>query len=390
MDIQVSGDSPLKILTTGDNHLGKKQYKSDIRKNDYMNSFAELISIAIERDFDAIVNKGDLFDDPQPDVKTVKETIDCLKDLEDAGIPFLAIVGNHERKQETQWLDLLDGLSNIYRLNQEPTVLHNDAYSIVLYGIDAVRKYQWNKKDLRLTPPDTQYEDSPRMAVMHELISPPINEGIHDYTLDQVLARLQLDIDVLGLSDYHKPVETTVEDTLVYYSGSTEKTKYNEQKNHSIVVLTVDNKIHKNRIDLQTPRPFRVKKIQLQEDTTFSDIKTELDNISVQDSTKDPVVVIQLHGKNNTIEVNRIVDYITEKGALLTNIIDNRVSNEIDLSTTIEEQDIVDIEQTIDSEIEELDISDTTHRVNDIIRNKEIADSNVRDIVTNEIIGDTQ
>ena len=119
-------------------------------------------------------------------------------------------------------------------------------------------------------------------------------------------------------------------------------------------------------------------------------IKTELDNISVQDSTKDPVVVIQLHGKKNTIEVNRIVDYITEKGALLTNIIDNRVSNEIDLSTTIEEQDIVDIEQTIDSEIEELDISDTTHRVNDIIRNKEIADSNVRDIVTNEIIGDTQ
>lgn len=390
LSIQVSGDSPLKILTTGDNHLGKKQYKSNIRKQDYMDSFQELVNIAIERDFDAVVNKGDLFDDPQPDVATVKETIDALKRLEDADIPFLAIVGNHERKQDTQWLELIDGLSNIYRLSQSPTVLQNDSYAIVLYGVDAVRKYQWNKKDLTLQPAE-DFQDAHTMAVMHELISPPINEGIHDYILEDVLARLQLDLDVLGLSDYHHPVETTLEDTLVYYSGSTEKTKYNEPETHSVVVLTVDEEIHKNQIELQSPRPFRIKEIELTDETTFSDIRPQLDEIALNESHKKPVVIIQLQGKNSVIETNRITEYVTDRGALLTNIIDNRVSNEIDLSTNIEEQDISDIENTIDTEIAEMDLSTTTQDVNGIVRNLEVPDSNVRDEVKDLLQeGDTQ
>lgn len=389
LSIQLSGNSPLKILTTGDNHLGKKQYKNKTRKKDYMDSFQEVIDIAIQRDFDAIVNKGDLFDDPQPDVKTVKDTIDTLKRLEEADIPFFAIVGNHERKQETQWIELIDGLSNIYRLTQTPTVLENDSYALALYGIDAVRKYQWSKKDLSLKPVGEEYKDIPKIAVMHELISPPINEGIHDYNLEDVLHRLQLEIDVLGLSDYHKPIETTFEDTLVYYSGSTEKTKYNEQETHSVVVLTVDDEIHKNRIELQSPRTFRIKELQLNEETTFSDIQTELDNIALKESPKDPVVVIKLQGKNNIIETTRIIDYITDRGALLTNIIDNRVSEQIDLQADIEDQDISDIENTIDSEISEMDLSEQTQEVNSIVRNIEISDSNVRDEVA-DLIGDTQ
>lgn len=392
LSVQVSGKSPLKILTTGDNHLGKKQYKSNIRKQDYMDSFQEVIELAIERDFDAVINKGDLFDDPQPDIQTVKQTIELLKQLESEDIPFFAIVGNHERKQETQWVDLIDGLSNIYRLSQDPTVLKNDMYSIALYGIDAVRKYQWSNKDLSLTQPPDEFEDIPKMAVMHELIAPPMNEGIHDYHLEDVLNRLQLDLNVLGLSDYHSPIETTHNDTLVYYSGSTEKTKYNEQETHSVVVLTVSEEIHKNRIELSSPRPFRIKELTLDESTTFSDIQPELDNISLKEPNKKPVVIIKLQGTNNTIETNRIIEYVTDKGALLTNILDNRTSTEINLDTNIEEQDISDIENTIDTEISKLDLSDKTQSINNIVRNPEISDSNVRDEVT-EVIesnGDTQ
>lgn len=377
--ITLSGDSKLKIVTTGDNHLGKRQYKSDERKQDYMDSFKEVIDITIDRDFDAIVNKGDLFDDPQPDVETVKQTIEQIKKLDDKGIPFLAIVGNHERKQETQWIELIDRLSNVYKLSQEPTVIENDETAVVLYGIDAVRKYQWDKKDLSLKRPDG-YSDANKIAVMHELISPPINEGIEDYRLQDVLQRLNCDIDVLGLSDYHRPVETEYNDTSVYYSGSTEKTKYNEPKHHSIAVLSVDETISKNRIQLESPRDFRIKELEITEESQFKDIVPELDEVAIGESHKPPVVIIKLEGNNTTIQSGRIIEYMNERGALLTRVMDNRVTQTIDIENKdLQEQSIEDIENTIDKEIHNLDLSDTALDINGIVRNLEIPDSNVRD-----------
>lgn len=388
--ISFSGDSPLKILTTGDNHLGKKQYKNEQRKQDYMDAFKETIDIAINRGFDAIINKGDLFDTPQPDVNTVKQCIESIQKLEKHDIPFLAIVGNHERKQNTQWIELINGLSNIYRLSREPLVLENEAYSTVIYGIDAVRKYQWRSKDISLKDPPETYSENPRITVMHELISPPIQDGIHDYKLQEVFNRLQLDIDVLGLSDYHKPIEQTIDDTLVYYSGSTEKTAYNEQKTHSVVVLSIEDTIHKNRIELESPRPFRVKNISVNPDTTFNDITAQLDEIAVKSATKKPVIVIKLTGTNAIIETNQIIDYMDSENILLTRVLDKRTSNQVDFETELEDHDTVNIENAIDTQLADVELTDQAERLNQIVRDSEVATSNIREKTDEIISGDTQ
>ncbi len=376
--IEREGSSPLKILTTGDNHLGKRQYKSNTRRQDYMDSFREVIDIAIEQNVDAVVNKGDLFDDPEPNVQTVMNCTEEIGRLEDHDIPFLAIVGNHERKQSTQWVDLIGKLSNIYRLSQEPTILHNDSYGICIYGIDAIRKYEWESMDLSLTTPEPEFSDYPRFTVMHELISPPIQEGIHDYEAEVILNRFDMEIDLLGLSDYHEPIEAVVNEIPIYYSGATEKTKYNEPDTHSVVILTVAKDISKERVKLTESRPFKVLSINFEETTTFADIIPELDSISLHTDEKNPVVVVKLSGVDTGVPTNRIRDYLSENGAEIVKVYDNRGDSEVDIDELSLETDIHGLEGAIDKSLGDLELSAETVQINEKVRDLEVPKTHIR------------
>ena len=77
-----------RILHISDTHLGKRQYGSDIRREDFANAFEQAIEVAVDRDVDAVIHTGDLFDDPVPSLPTVMRAADALKPLEEHGIPF--------------------------------------------------------------------------------------------------------------------------------------------------------------------------------------------------------------------------------------------------------------------------------------------------------------
>ena len=53
------------------------------------------IEIAIERDVDAVIHAGDLFDSARPSPRALSEALDGIVRLRDAGIPMVAIAGNH-------------------------------------------------------------------------------------------------------------------------------------------------------------------------------------------------------------------------------------------------------------------------------------------------------
>ena len=103
-----------KILHVSDTHLGKRQYRSDERREDYADAFEHTIQIAIEEEVDAVLHTGDLFDNKNPSLGTQIRCAQLINRLEeDVGspIPFLTIVGNHERKRDHQFVDYIE-LSN--------------------------------------------------------------------------------------------------------------------------------------------------------------------------------------------------------------------------------------------------------------------------------------
>ena len=53
------------------------------------------VDIAIERGVDAVLHAGDLFDSARPTPRALSEALDGIGWLCDAGIPMVAIAGNH-------------------------------------------------------------------------------------------------------------------------------------------------------------------------------------------------------------------------------------------------------------------------------------------------------
>lgn len=93
----------MRIVHLADTHLGFRQFPGCLdpdrglnqRECDVYDAWHRAIDVAIERDVDAVVHAGDLFDSPRPTMRAVSEALDGLGRLRDAGIPVVAIAGNH-------------------------------------------------------------------------------------------------------------------------------------------------------------------------------------------------------------------------------------------------------------------------------------------------------
>ncbi|WP_354699067.1 SbcD-like subunit of palindrome specific endonuclease [Paraconexibacter sp. AEG42_29] len=97
----------MKIIHLADTHLGFRQFAGKLdperqlnqRECDVYDAWHRAIDVAIERDVDAVIHAGDLFDSPRPTHRALSEALDGLSRLRDAGIPMVAIAGNHSTRR---------------------------------------------------------------------------------------------------------------------------------------------------------------------------------------------------------------------------------------------------------------------------------------------------
>lgn len=380
----------MKLLHIGDVHLGKRQYRSDIRYNDHFDTFQESVEMAVDLDVDAVIQTGDLFDTSNPSIETISRCIDILSSLTKNDIPFYAIVGNHERKRKEQWLDVINRIGKASRLNSDPTVLEDGSVSVGLYGIDAVRKPQWNTTEFDLTEP--QEETDTDIVCMHELISPPItgdNEtGMETYPCEEVLDRFNRDIDVLALGDFHVPVETYKQDTYVYYAGATERTSKNQSK-AVVCLLDIDENGEVNRdvMNLSSARPFTSGEITFEEGDGISYVESELDQLDFDPpGKKRSVGVITLRGSDTGVTISEIERMLKSRGAAVTHVLDRR-ETATDISITPDDLDEPEdsIDDRIDEAMSDIEMNDTTEEIEEIIRDEETPNSTVRDQVKSSL-----
>lgn len=400
----------LRLAHISDTHLGKRQYGSEIRKQDYLDAFEESIDRCIELDVTAIIHTGDLFDDPNPDIQTLDETMRVLEKLEDSGIEFYGIVGNHERKRSGQWMDLIKRLGNTHRLSTEPTYITDDDESVVIYGFDAIRRPQWNTTDFTVTPPSEEFTDAPTIVCFHELFTPPLEEITADYDLEPVLKELNITPDIVALGDNHTPEEASLQlddtETVAYYPGSTEKTSRNDPTTHSFIALGIeDNEITtRSPVELDSPRPFIHLPISFEEGdgTSVAEHAFETTDFTTPPGEKNPVVVVTLTGVNTGITHNEIRRLAEDYSITHLKIEDDRQSTKFEDSEFEVQQTATDIETAINNSLEQVQLSQNVTEIEDIVRDTDsVPNSHIRDEVesiltdnseetTNSNNGDTQ
>jgi exonuclease SbcD len=222
------------LLHISDTHLGNRQYGSDSRREDFADAFKQAIDDAIDHEVNAVIHTGDLFDTRDPRLPDLNRCIDILQSLAAADIPFYGIVGNHERKMDDQYLDLIRKTGTADRLGTSPTIINDE---VALYGIDAVTRPAWHAEDFTLEPPPNGVCT---ILCMHQLLQPPVPKIQAEHSLADVLDRVHIDLDALALGDYHESVGTVERATTIWYAGSTERCAIDEDDARSVSHLTID------------------------------------------------------------------------------------------------------------------------------------------------------
>ena len=94
-----------RIMHIADCHLGCRQYGMQEREEDFYRALDRVRRIAVDRNVDAVVIAGDIFDSPKPPARAVLELSHFVSKLKnDHGIDVLGIEGNHDSTRESYWL----------------------------------------------------------------------------------------------------------------------------------------------------------------------------------------------------------------------------------------------------------------------------------------------
>ncbi|MCU4975836.1 DNA repair exonuclease [Halobacteria archaeon AArc-m2/3/4] len=335
-----------RLLHVSDTHLGKRQYGSDVRREDFADAFERAIELAVERDVDAVIHTGDLFDDPVPSLPTVMRCASALEPLEECDIPFYGIVGNHERKNDEQWLDLLRRTNAATRLDREPTVVND----VALYGIDAVRRSVWDTTSFDLEAPPEDVECS--ILCMHELLEPPAEGIVADHPVEDVLERVDVDLDGLALGDLHQPKSAHVDGTDVWYASATERCAKDQEETGLVQLLEIeDGNLTRRQLELET-RPWAVFPINFGEDDSADHVRDVFDRRDLTNA----VTKIELIGERGAVTANEVSRMARDAGAAVVSVDDNRGRVELDVDS-IEAMSLQGLDGAIEERLADEDFS---------------------------------
>jgi DNA repair exonuclease SbcCD nuclease subunit len=127
----------IKFLHTADIHLGKTYRSScDVseRYEDFFLMLGGIVADAIAEQVAFVLVAGDLFHTGQILPRTFARTIEILQPLKDAGIPCIAVEGNHDwihRRDSISWMEALSQMGYIRLLR--PSRSENGGYRFEPY-----------------------------------------------------------------------------------------------------------------------------------------------------------------------------------------------------------------------------------------------------------------
>ncbi|MWG36443.1 DNA double-strand break repair protein Mre11 [Halomarina oriensis] len=354
-----------RVIHTGDTHIGYQQYHRPERRQDFLDAFRRVLRDAIDDDVDAVVHAGDLFHDRRPSLTDILGTLDVLRDLAAADVPFLAVVGNHEAKRDAQWLDLFESLGLAVRLDASPHVVGNTAF----YGLDFVPRSRRDALEYEFESHDVDHA----ALVTHGLFQ-PFDYG--DWDAREILEGSPVEFGALLLGDNHKADRAQVADTWVTYCGSTERASADEREDRGYNIVEFDDDVSISRRGIDT-REFVFVDVELAPDEGVERVREQASQYDVEGC----VVVVSVDGEGERIAPAEVESALDERGALVARVTDRR-----EFETTTEyEVSFADPDEAVRERVRELGLSSAARDIDETIRASKVADSNVADEVESRV-----
>jgi DNA repair protein SbcD/Mre11 len=257
---------PFSFVHAADLHLGYSQYGLEARRQDFDNSFKEIVNKTIELKPDFMIIAGDLFHQPRPSNVTLENTIRCFKLLKDAGIPVLTVDGSHDSAPNTitgTILYPLDSAGLIHHLPRHSGACWRKQDCCYVYGIPNFHNRHKTKealpKFIAENPPLIQ-EGLYNIFVFHggldlPNVRPPYIEA------DILPDELPDGFDYYAAGHIHEQYQGRFKTGTLAYSGCTETADYREakyQKGFFHVAVNANGEVKPQPIELEGTRKFIV------------------------------------------------------------------------------------------------------------------------------------
>lgn len=360
-----------RVIHTGDTHVGYQQYHSPERRADFRRAFQAVVDDAVDEGVDAVVHAGDLFHDRRPELPDLMAVLEALRTLDDADIPFLAVVGNHETTRAGEWLDLFAEMGLATRLGSEPVVVDDVAF----YGLDWVPKSRRDDLAYDFDPHDSQHA----VLVAHGLFT-PFQHG--EWDTKEVLEKSNVAFGAVLLGDNHAPDTAEVEDTWVTYCGSTERASASERDPRGYNLVTFENRgsgeglVDIRRRTIET-RPFAFVSVDLADGEGVDRVREQVR----QHDLDDAVCIVEITGDGDPVTPAAVEEAAKEEGALVVRVTDRReVEEESEIQISFADPD-----DAVRERVAELGLSTAAHEVDETVRASKTADANVRDAVKERV-----
>lgn len=233
----------IKILTTGDIHLGKVSSSTPARSSEVAtkNTWQKIVNYAIENEVDAVALTGDIIDQDNRYYEAIGPLQIGFEKLNNAGISVIIVAGNHDFEVLPQIMRHQKTTSNVHFLGNKGTW---ETKTITIKN-QKIQFVGWSFPTLHYNRNPMSSFDSKMVNSNHIVVGlvhgdvgnlksqyAPIN--LHDFYNTQV--------DVWLLGHIHKPQVLNEAKPLIIYPGSPHAMSPKEQGIHGPFVLNIHTK----------------------------------------------------------------------------------------------------------------------------------------------------
>jgi DNA repair exonuclease SbcCD nuclease subunit len=233
-----------------DIHLGKTYADSpgaEERYEDFFRVFSDILRQAISEDVDAVVIAGDLFHEAQVLPRTFAQTVETLEPLRQAGIPAIAIEGNHDwihRRESISWMEALSAMGYLHLLRPTRDAEGNYSFpdwdqerrrgghlqvkGVHFYGLGYIGAYAGRHVE-RIVGAMKSAGASENVLLFHVGVSQYCGGDVGHITEDEMQPLAEV-FKYVALGHRHKPYVIPRHDPYAFNPGSPECVNFGEEK----------------------------------------------------------------------------------------------------------------------------------------------------------------
>ena len=268
-----------RFLQTSDLHLDwlfekfppEKRKK---RREELLDTYDQIIELAIKEKVEAVLIAGDLFHSPTPNYTTLAHVEKGFIQLKNAGIKVLIIPGNHDLYKEGSCYRYYTFPDNVYIFGSEEFTAYQVKEDVTVYGLPYHEKWAGERALLTLKLAE---HSGVHVGMIHGTYKGvPVGEEEYSPVVPGDINRSGL--NHLAMGHYHNYRDCSQRRTTACYAGSPARLSFNNLEDR--IVLIVETAPDKKTVWEQKvlpSRPYRMEEYNLSE-KSFGQILAELSN----------------------------------------------------------------------------------------------------------------